>query len=372
MGAGAAGLASAYFLSRYGVPEVVVFDSEPDLGMGASSKSAQMLIEFDRDPVIERLKIDGGNFLREPDWIEVTPREPLMETGALWMMNEQEWCTAGSDLDRLTELGVLNDAVPAEDLPRLVPVVKPDEFGGAILLPASGFVDVNLLFDTFEAYCENEGIEFRCQETVRSISVLSDDRFELDLGDAKATADVVVNAAGARAAEVVKGLPAVDVGLVSYRRSICVYEQSPSVGHVGGWPIVWSAPHNVYFRMTNGGVMLSPMEEVESPPGPVEPDEALFHEAIARLTQFAPALKPRHDEFRRTWAGLRTFTRDRHPVVGPDPRIRGLVWAAGLGGCGIEACPAIGRAVADYVVNGDTEAIDKKALDPARFRLRLV
>jgi len=46
---------------------------------------------------------------------------------------------------------------------------------------------------------------------------------------------------------------------------------------------------------------------------------------------------------RRAWAGLRSFTPDRTPVVGFDPAVDGLFWYAGQGGYGIQLCPAMAR-----------------------------
>ena len=41
------------------------------------------------------------------------------------------------------------------------------------------------------------------------------------------------------------------------------------------------------------------------------------------------------------WAGLRTFARDKTPVVGFDPRGPGFFWLAGQGGYGIQTAPAV-------------------------------
>ncbi|MCG8490271.1 MAG: FAD-dependent oxidoreductase, partial [Sneathiellales bacterium] len=37
----------------------------------------------------------------------------------------------------------------------------------------------------------------------------------------------------------------------------------------------------------------------------------------------------------REWAGLRTFSPDRNPVVGFEPTSEGFFWLAGQGGYGI-------------------------------------
>jgi D-arginine dehydrogenase len=49
---------------------------------------------------------------------------------------------------------------------------------------------------------------------------------------------------------------------------------------------------------------------------------------------------------RRAWAGLRTFTPDRAPVVGEDPDAPGFWWLVGQGGAGIKTAPAMAAAIA--------------------------
>ena len=52
----------------------------------------------------------------------------------------------------------------------------------------------------------------------------------------------------------------------------------------------------------------------------------------------------------RRWACQRTFTDDRKMRLGRDATRPWLVWAAGLGGHGATAAPAIGERVANAVI----------------------
>ena len=52
---------------------------------------------------------------------------------------------------------------------------------------------------------------------------------------------------------------------------------------------------------------------------------------------------------RRAWAGLRTFTPDRLPAVGPDPDQPNFVWLVGQGGSGIKTAPALAAVVLHWL-----------------------
>lgn len=73
------------------------------------------------------------------------------------------------------------------------------------------------------------------------------------------------------------------------------------------------------------------------------------------------------------WADLRTFARDRAPVVGFDHDAEGFFWLAGQGGTGIVTAPALAR-LAAAMIAGTADAtlaglgLDERALTPARLR----
>jgi D-arginine dehydrogenase len=134
---------------------------------------------------------------------------------------------------------------------------------------------------------------------------------------------------------------------------------------VSGWPFVVSDPHHLYFAPESGGLLLSPMDETPSEPCDARADDVAIAEAFERLAPLAPALVPQ--ALRRRWGGLRSFSPDRVPVVGEDPRLRGFFWLAGQGGCGIETSPFLGQIAADLLLHGRTDRFEAATLSPARF-----
>jgi D-arginine dehydrogenase len=64
---------------------------------------------------------------------------------------------------------------------------------------------------------------------------------------------------------------------------------------------------------------------------------------------------------------MRTFAKDRTPVVGLDPRIDGFLWLAGQGGYGIQIAPALASIAASIGLGGPVDPVLKVALDPSRL-----
>jgi D-arginine dehydrogenase len=69
------------------------------------------------------------------------------------------------------------------------------------------------------------------------------------------------------------------------------------------------------------------------------------------------------------WAGLRTFTPDRHPAAGFAPDAEGFFWLAGQGGFGLQTSPAMAAIVESLIAGtpwpvGD---VPRDELLPDRF-----
>jgi D-arginine dehydrogenase len=69
------------------------------------------------------------------------------------------------------------------------------------------------------------------------------------------------------------------------------------------------------------------------------------------------------------WAGLRTFTLDRHPAAGFATGAEGFFWLAGQGGFGLQTSPAM-AAVAESLIAGTEWPVAEVAVEdllPDRF-----
>jgi sarcosine oxidase subunit beta len=88
-------------------------------------------------------------------------------------------------------------------------------------------------------------------------------------------------------------------------------------------------------------------------------DETVFADRLERLARrFPPAAGARVDE---AWAGLYDMTPDAHPILG---RVADGVYAAcGFSGHGFMQSPAVGRALAEEILDGAS------ALDLSPYRL---
>ena len=126
-----------------------------------------------------------------------------------------------------------------------------------------------------------------------------------------------------------------------------------------------------YFEPEGVQLLGSPAEQTPMEPHDVRHEEVDVAIAIERI-QKATTLEIR--SIQRAWAGLRTFTPDRFPVVGPDPDHPSFVWLAGQGGFGIMTSPGMASIATSLIIDRDmppslvAAGIEAAPLLPDRFR----
>lgn len=66
---------------------------------------------------------------------------------------------------------------------------------------------------------------------------------------------------------------------------------------------------------------------------------------------------------KNSWAGFYEYnTFDKNGIIGPHPYYNNLYIATGFSGHGIQQAPAVGRAVAEMIVDGEFKTIDLSRL----------
>lgn len=343
VGAGIAGVSAAYELT--GAGSVLILERESQPAYHTTGRSAAMLLDSYGGPAVRALTVASGPLFGVRPGI-LTPR-PL-----LWVAPEEQ----RAELDALrAELPQLS-AVDEAEARRLFPPLRPGWAAGALLDATAREIDVAGLHQHYLGGAERAGARLLLSAPVLG-GRYQDGRWHLRTGAGDVRAAWVVDAAGAWADEVARALGVPPVGLRPLRRTAAVARAS---GVDPGWPLVADVGETFYLRPEGTGVLISPADETPSPPCDARPDELDVALALERVDA-ATTLGLR--SVRTAWAGLRTFTADRTPVIGADAAVPGFCWLAGQGGYGIQIAPAAARLAAAAVTGGEVPA----ELAPGRF-----
>jgi len=180
----------------------------------------------------------------------------------------------------------------------------------------------------------------------------------------------VVDAAGAWARIVAAELGAV-LPVVATRHQLLITAPIPGVGP--HFPIARVIDANVYVRHERGGLMLGGYEpdplQFDAPPDDVSDlplDIDVLWRLAASVREQFPIFEDPAIRVVEHRGGVPTLTMDDRYLVGPLPGVPGA-WV--MSGCcvgGLSASPALGEAVAEWIVDG-RPSLDCSDISPARF-----
>lgn len=182
-------------------------------------------------------------------------------------------------------------------------------------------------------------------------------------------APLLVNAAGAWADGVALLAGVRPLGLRPLRRTAIIID-APQGADVHRWPFTKTVTDDFYMLPEGGKIAVSPVDEIPTEPCDAWPEEMDVAVAAAKVEEYTSINVRRVSH---SWAGLRTFTPDRTPVIGIDPEAPGFFWLAGQGGFGLQTAPALASAAASLVLHQEwphglaAHAIDAHDLAPERL-----
>ncbi len=177
-------------------------------------------------------------------------------------------------------------------------------------------------------------------------AVQEDGVWILETSAGEVRARTIVNAAGAWADRTAELFGVKPLGIVPYRRTAITVDVPAGID-VGALPEICEIDEVFYMKPEAGRLLVSPADATESEPCDAQPEELDIAYAAWYLEQ-ATTIAVSH--VAHSWAGLRTFAKDRVPVVGFSGQKEGFFWLAGQGGFGIQTAPALGRLASDLIV----------------------
>ncbi len=360
IGAGIAGAATAYFLAQKGARNIVVMERESLAGMHSSGRNAAILRTLIPDSILYSLAKESVEFFLHPPQ-DFSDRHHLNSVGIYIGAPDgqsaqlQAWVRDYCWSDRVLEL-------EPDHLYRRIPILSRN-LASVVYQPDEGVVDIHALLQAFLSGAQRLGVLIQLDCEVKRLLVKQSRLMGVETAHGRLEAEQVVLATGGWGDQLAAAA-GFSLPLVPYRRHLLVTQPLPQVD--AQWPVVWLMGEGFYFRPESGGLLLCACDTVEVRPHEGEVvDPTVTEHIAAKASRWLPSLSEARAA--RIWSGMRTFARDDRFVIGPDPRLSGLNWVAGLGGHGITCSPAVGALAADWLINGGSTNSAAKALAPARL-----
>lgn len=361
IGAGMIGACTAYAAARAGL-DVIVLDRDA-VGSGTTSRGEGNILVSDKEPgpeldlaLASRAAWDGIVADVGADALEFEAKGGVIVASSATALDAVEGLAAGQ-----RACGVRADAVadPCDLEPHLAPGLA-----GAVHYPQDAQVQPVLAAAAILAAAQRRGAVFRPKSEatgLRTTRAGAVSGVRTGCGDVW-EADAVVNAAGTWSGVVGERLGA-PIPVLPRRGFVLVTEPLPPVVRHK----VYSADYVDNVAASGAGLETSCVVEgtrggtvlIGASRERVGFDRTLNPQIVARLAKQAVDLFPFLADVRllRVYRGFRPYCPDHLPVIGPDPRVPGLLHACGHEGAGIGLAPATGDLVTDHLLRRADPAV---------------
>ncbi|HET7452549.1 MAG TPA: FAD-binding oxidoreductase [Thermoanaerobaculia bacterium] len=357
VGAGIVGAACAEALAADG-RRVVVLDAAFAGGGTTAAGMGHLVAMDDSEPQLALTAWSNALWKERAD--ELPAACEMDPCGTLWVAEDgPQMESVEAKRERYAAHGIASEALGASELARLEPNLRPG-LAGALRVPGDSVLYPPAAARALLDRAASHNAVLRERVAVRAI-----DAGTVDTSEGTWRAPVVVNAAGARAAELTPGLP-----ILPRKGHLVITDRYPGfcrhqvveLGYLKSAHTMTteSVAFNVQPRATGQLLVGSSRELVGWRP---EINPRIVSRMLARAFDFLPALRALSAI--RTWTGFRPATPDKLPLVGRWRPVEGLWIAAGHEGLGITTSLGTGRLLADLVA-GRRPAIDPAPFDPNR------
>jgi D-arginine dehydrogenase len=365
IGAGIVGSSLTYELAHSG--RVCLIEGEARPGIHATGRSAALFAPTYGGREIRAVTRASRSFFdRPPPGFSDYPL--LQQRGCLYIARSDQSNRLNRMVGTIRASGGRVALMDAHEARTRVPLLREGYLAAAAFDSDAMDIDVDALQQGFLRGARAAGASVRTHHWITKVE-RCDGVWSVELRDGSVRAPILVNAAGAWADQLATHCGARPIGLQALRRTAILVDP-PSGIDIRRWPAVIDTDEQFYFKPDAAKLLLSPADETPDIPGDAQPDELDIAMGVDRVQA---ALDIEIRRISHSWAGLRTFSPDRAPVVGYDPQVPGLFWSAGQGGYGIQTAPALARTAAALAkreslpVDVAAEGISPQELSPHRF-----
>lgn len=359
IGGGVGGASIAYHLTLMGWTDVVVLERD-ELTSGSTFHSAGLvgtlrtdvnltkMIRYSTD-LYRRLKDETGY---DPGWREV---------GSLRLASSPERLV---ELKRQVALsrsfGLPLELLTPKEAHALFPIMTLDDVEGAVYLPTDGFLDPSGLTFALAAGAKARGARFLTHTRVQSIQLKDGAVHAVVTDQGTIQTEIVVNAAGQWAQEIGK-MVGLNFPIVSMAHLYLITEKIEGV--TSDLPTMRDPDLLIYYRQEVGGLIAGGYERepkatfLDGIPQDfnnklLAPDWERFTPLMENLIRRVPALETAG--VRLLLNGPEGFTPDAEYLLGPTV-VKGFWIAAAFCAHGLAGAGGIGKAMAEWIIEGHTE-----------------
>lgn len=353
VGGGIEGAAAAWALSQRGVTNVIVAERNT-VGSGMTGKSSGIVrCHYGVSSLAAMATVGLEVFEKSQDFLGDHAIDiGFRQTGYVVGVGEADVDPLRKSLAAQRSVGVQTEEIDAAEVARLWPHADLSPFGAFTWEARGGYGDAYQTAQAFAVAARAAGVRIRQSTNVTGLLIDRDKVTGVRLADGtEIAADTVVVATGVWTQDFLMPY-GINVPIRVVREQLVTIAPGVEIGNV---PVFSDLVSLQYIRPELGGELLfgnSDLSDVED----ADPDDYLNRATETFVETTVERVGTRFPGFTDaaitgSYAGCYDVTPDWNPVISRTG-VDGLVVAAGFSGHGFKIAPAVGRLIADLVVDG--------------------
>lgn len=367
IGGGIMGCSTAYQLASAGL-DVIVLEKE-SLGSGSTGKSSAIIRQHYSNRVTARMALESLEVFRNFDET-VGGESGFKETGFLVLTRAGDVGGLQANVAMQQSLGIETELLDQDQLADRWPAFATDNLVAGAFEPRSGYADPNLTLNGYANAIRRLGGLLKPGTEVTEITLGPSGKVRgVRTSSGEFSAPVVVNCAGPWGAAVARKA-GLEIPVNSCRVQVAFLRRPEDQRAVH--PVVADFVEGVYWRDETGGLTLVGLIDPSEAEAIVDPDNypgALDSDFVLTAGQKVINRYPALERSRSAggYAALYAITPDWHPIIDEPIEGSGFYLCTGFSGHGFKLGPAVGRMMANLILDREEAADEVSLFRLARF-----
>jgi len=377
IGGGVVGVSILYHLTKAGWHDVVLIERS-ELTSGSTWHAAGGCHTLNSDPQVAKLQSYTIDLYKEIE--EISGQETGFRlTGGVFLAatpERMELLKVMQSQEKL--LGIDTELLTPTEAEKILPLINPKEFLGALYTPMHGHLSPSDVTHAFAKAARIQGAEVVLRNRVTDLQPTPEGGWSVITEQGTIEAEHVVNAGGLWAREVGR-MVGLELPVLAMEHMYLITEDMPEVEEINqstGKEVlhIVDPDGELYLRQERKGMLMGTYEKAGVPWSPKETPWDFGHELLQEdLDRIAPSLEVgfrhfpafEHTGIKQIINGPFTFAPDGNPLIGPVRGLRNFWCACGVM-AGFSQGGGVGLALSNWMVHGDP-GFDVWGMDVSRF-----
>jgi sarcosine oxidase, subunit beta len=363
IGGGVVGCSIAFHLAKLGCANVIILEKDA-VGSGSTGKCAGGIRQQFSSEINIKLSMESVRFFEHFEEETGYPAD-FHQNGYLILatnINELQQFKRNVEMQQSLGLGV--NLLSPREIKQIIPQLNIDDVLCGTLCLSDGYADPYSVVQGFARTARSMGVRILQETEVITVLIEEGKVVGVETNNGSFNAHNIINAAGPWAKSIGK-MVGVDIPVAPHRRHIFVTEPIQEMHK--DLPLVVEFRNGFWFRREGRSLIFG----MRNPDAVESYDISVDWDFLSgNLAQVACHRLPflSNIGIMSAQAGLHEDTPDTNALVGQVPNIEGFYLACGFSGHGFMHSPAIGRIMAEMIVNNNISSPDIFSLSLNRFQ----